>query len=47
MLAMAERYLGEEMGKAYAAASTGAGSNVVVRLKAQNWLTVDYAKSSF
>lgn len=44
-LAMAQRYLGEEMGKAYASASSGGESSIVVRLETQNWLTVDYGKS--
>ena len=47
MLAMAQHYLGEEMGKAYASSSMGGGSSIVVRLQTQNWLTVDYGKSDF
>ena len=42
LLAMATRYLGEEMGKAYAAQSTG--ENVTVLMDIERWLTVDYAK---
>ncbi len=42
LLTMAVRYLGEEAGKAYAAASTGGGS--VVAFKPDTWFTVDYSK---
>lgn len=37
---MAIRYLGEEMGRAYAA--DGGGNNIVVELETANWLTVAY-----
>lgn len=43
ILAMAERYLGERDGKAYASASDVAGQ-VVVRVDPKRWLAVDYAK---
>jgi nitroimidazol reductase NimA-like FMN-containing flavoprotein (pyridoxamine 5'-phosphate oxidase superfamily) len=42
--AMAIRYLGDEMGKAYAAASSEGGDSMVVSLTPENWLTVDYGK---
>jgi len=41
--AMAIRYLGEEMGKAYAEGSSGQ-DNVVVELTPEKWLTIDYGK---
>lgn len=40
--AMAVRYLGPEMGKAYA--ENGAGGSVTLHLDIERWLTVDYAK---
>jgi len=40
---MAIRYLGHEMGNAYADGSTHEG-NVVVKMKPEKWLTVDYNK---
>jgi len=40
--AMAIRYLGDEMGKAYAA--EGAGTSVTASMSIERWLTVDYAK---
>lgn len=43
-LPMAVRYLGEEMGRAYTESSANA-DNVVVRMRPENWLAVDYAKS--
>ena len=43
LLAMAQRYLGEEMGRQYAAGSQG--DNVVVRFQPESWLTVDYGKA--
>ena len=42
--AMAIRYLGEEMGKGYAASNPGA-DDVRVRLRPQRWYTVDYGKT--
>jgi len=43
LLAMAVRYLGEDMGTQYA--SSGAGeSSMTVRMTPDVWLTVDYAK---
>jgi nitroimidazol reductase NimA-like FMN-containing flavoprotein (pyridoxamine 5'-phosphate oxidase superfamily) len=44
---MAHRYLGQEMGEAYLAATGGEdarGDNVLVRLRPERWLTVDYSK---
>jgi hypothetical protein len=41
---MAIRYLGDEMGRAYAAQS--AASGVVARVRPENWLAVDYSKSN-
>lgn len=41
---MAIRYLGEDMGKAYADGSSDEG-NVVVKMKPEKWLTVDYSKA--
>ena len=41
--AMAIRYLGDEQGKAYAAASSS--DNVTVRIDIERWLTVDYGKA--
>ena len=43
LLAMAVRYLGEEQGAQYAAASTG--PNVTVSIRIERWLTVDYGKT--
>ena len=47
--AIARRYLGERGGDAYLAATSGttemAGTNVLVRLKPERWLTVDYGKA--
>lgn len=41
---MAIRYLGEEMGRNYAA--TGVGTDdILIRLRPERWFTVDYAKS--
>ena len=40
--AMAIRYLGDEMGKIYAA--EGAGTSVTASMSIERWLTVDYAK---
>lgn len=40
--AMAIRYLGPEMGKAYAA--NGAGGSVTLHIDIERWLTVDYGK---
>ncbi len=43
-LPMAIRYLGEEMGRGYAANSAGP-DDVVIRLRPERWFSVDYAKS--
>lgn len=42
LLAMAQRYLGEAQGQAYAAQATG--ENITVRMRPERWLTVDYGK---
>ena len=44
LLAMAQRYLGEEMGAAYAKGSD-LSEQVTVRVAPQRWLAVDYAKA--
>ena len=41
---MAIRYLGEEMGKGYAAASTET-DEIRIRLRPERWWSVDYSKS--
>jgi PPOX class probable F420-dependent enzyme len=41
---MAVRYLGEELGKQYAA-NSGGGDSVVIRMTPQRWLGVDYGKT--
>ncbi len=44
--ALAHRYLGKELGNGYLAASGAAGEeNIVVRLRPDRWLTVDYSKA--
>lgn len=46
-LPMAQRYLGEELGKQYVAATGGereARGSIVVRMRPERWLTVDYKK---
>ena len=43
-LAMAVRYLGEETGRGYADAD--GGGSVMVSIRPERWLTVDYAKQS-
>ena len=45
LLAMAQRYLGEEMGRAYAAGASEASSSLLVRLHPEQWLTVDYSQT--
>jgi hypothetical protein len=45
--ALARRYLGKEGGDAYVAATAQdyeAEPNVLVRIRPERWLTVDYAK---
>ncbi len=42
-LAMAQRYLGDEMGAAYAAAN--GGGSLRVSMRPERWFTVDYGKS--
>ena len=44
---MARRYLGEERGDAYVAATAGdreEAASIVVRMRPERWLTVDYGK---
>jgi nitroimidazol reductase NimA-like FMN-containing flavoprotein (pyridoxamine 5'-phosphate oxidase superfamily) len=42
---MAHRYLGKEVGDGYIKATQATeGENVVVRMRPERWLTVDYAK---
>jgi nitroimidazol reductase NimA-like FMN-containing flavoprotein (pyridoxamine 5'-phosphate oxidase superfamily) len=41
---MAIRYLGEKQGTKYAADSSGDDESVVVRIKPEHWLAVDYSK---
>ncbi len=45
LLAMAQRYLGEEMGAAYAEGNNLEGQ-VTIRMRPERWLAVDYAKAS-
>ena len=40
---MAIRYLGEEMGREYAATSVGP-DDILIRLSAERWFSVDYSK---
>lgn len=45
---LAHRYLGPELGDAYVAATSGAadaGGSVVVRIRPERWLSVDYRKA--
>jgi len=44
ILHMATRYLGEELGRAYAAASEGGDDSIVVSIDPETWYTVDYNK---
>jgi nitroimidazol reductase NimA-like FMN-containing flavoprotein (pyridoxamine 5'-phosphate oxidase superfamily) len=44
LLAMAQRYLGEEMGATYAADSD-LSEQITVRIQPQHWLAVDYSKA--
>ncbi|MCU0668090.1 MAG: pyridoxamine 5'-phosphate oxidase family protein [Myxococcota bacterium] len=46
-LPMAQRYLGEELGRQYVAATSDereARGSIVVRMRPERWLTVDYKK---
>jgi PPOX class probable F420-dependent enzyme len=46
-LAMARRYLGPEGGDQYVASNPdSAGENVMIRMRPEHWLTVDYGKQS-
>ena len=43
---LAHRYLGRELGDRYLADSSGGGDeSIVVRLRPERWLTVDYGKA--
>jgi nitroimidazol reductase NimA-like FMN-containing flavoprotein (pyridoxamine 5'-phosphate oxidase superfamily) len=44
ILHMATRYLGEELGRQYAAASEGGDDSIVVAITPESWYTVDYNK---
>ena len=44
LLAMAVRYLGEDGGKQYAENSNTSGG-IIVRVKPERWLSVDYGKT--
>ncbi|MFQ5556516.1 MAG: pyridoxamine 5'-phosphate oxidase family protein [Acidimicrobiales bacterium] len=44
MRAMARRYLGPEMGDAYAEAAAESGDSRVYRMTPEGWYTVDYSK---
>mgnify|MGYP001821148281 FL=1 len=46
ILPVAIRYLGEEMGRGYAAQNPADDSSVIARLTPERWLTVDYGKPS-
>jgi nitroimidazol reductase NimA-like FMN-containing flavoprotein (pyridoxamine 5'-phosphate oxidase superfamily) len=41
---LARRYLGAEMGDRYIESTRGDAGNVLVRMRPERWLTVDYAK---
>ena len=45
LLHMAIRYLGEEGGRAYADNPEGEGESIIVSMKPEKWLTVDYSKA--
>ncbi len=44
ILAVAIRYLGEEMGREYAAQNPPTDASVIARLTPERWLTTDYRK---
>lgn len=44
-LSMAVRYLGDEQGRGYAEANAG-NTSVLVSIRPERWLTVDYAKAT-
>lgn len=44
LLHMAVRYLGEKGGKRYAEGSVGDGDSVIVSIRPETWMTVDYSK---
>lgn len=41
---LAHRYLGAEFGERYLEATAGSEESIVVRMRPERWLTVDYAK---
>ena len=41
---LARRYLGNEVGDSYIESTRGVVGNVLVRMRPERWLTVDYAK---
>jgi nitroimidazol reductase NimA-like FMN-containing flavoprotein (pyridoxamine 5'-phosphate oxidase superfamily) len=43
---LAHRYLGAEMGDAYLESTQDVVGNVLVRMRPERWLTVDYAKDA-
>jgi len=45
ILPVAIRYLGEELGRGYAAQNPSTESSVIARLTPERWLTTDYGKS--
>jgi PPOX class probable F420-dependent enzyme len=46
ILPIAVRYLGDELGRGYAAENPSTESSVIVRLTPERWLTTDYGKGS-
>ena len=44
LLTMATRYLGEEGGRQYAAASGSGGNGVIYSMTPEHWLSTDYSK---
>jgi hypothetical protein len=41
---LARRYLGPELGDRYMEATEGSEESIVVRIRPERWLTVDYGK---
>ena len=46
ILSIAVRYLGDELGRQYAASNEGAATAVIARLTPERWLTTDYGKAT-
>ncbi len=44
ILHMASRYLGDDLGRQYAAASEGGDDSIMVSITPETWFTVDYGK---